>query len=120
VSRASTVTIPAAARHPASAAVRAITGRKTSCPVAFAAEKMPVTSPRCVWNQRFATTAPSTSAIAPVPTPMSSPHSSQSCHGSVMSIVSPLAAPTTTSAHITVRRTPQRSMTAAANGAVRP
>ena len=97
-----------------------MTGRKSSWPVALAAEKIPVTRPRCVWNQRFATIAPRTRAIAPVPTPMSTPQSTHSCHGSVMKIVRPLARPTTTSAAVTVRRTPQRSMTAAANGAVSP
>ena len=116
----STPTIPAAARHPASAAVLAMSGRKSSWPVALAAEKIPVTRPRWVWNQRFATIAPSTRAIAPVPMPMNTPQSTHSCHGSVMSVVRPLATPTTTSAAVTVRRTPQRSMTAAANGAVSP
>ena len=65
-------------------AVRAMSGRKSSCPVALAAEKMPVTSPRWGWNQRLATIAPKTRAIAPVPMPMNTPHSSHSCHGWVM------------------------------------
>ena len=95
-------------------------GRKSSCPVALAAEKMPVTSPRWVWNQRLATIAPNTRAIAPVPMPMNTPQSSHSCHGWVISVVRPLATPTTTRAVATVRRTPKRSMNAAANGAVRP
>ena len=112
--------MPAAARHPVSTAVRAMSGRKSSCPVAFAAEKMPVTRPRWVWNQRLATIAPSTRAIAPVPMPMNTPQSSHSCHGCVISRVSALATPTTTSAVATVRRTPKRSMNAAANGAMRP
>ena len=88
--------------------------------MAFAAEKTPVTRPRWVWNHRFATIAPSTRAIAPVPMPMQTPHSSQSCHGCVIRVVSPLATPTTTRAAATVRRTPKRSMKAAANGAVSP
>ncbi len=112
--------MPAAARQPSSAAVRAMSGRKSSWPVALAAEKMPVTSPRWVWNHRFATMAPNTRAIAPVPTPMNTPHSSQSCHGRVITVVRPLATPTTTRAMATVRRTPKRSMKAAANGAMRP
>ncbi len=73
-----------------------------------------------MWNHRFATIAPRTSAIAPVPMPMSRPQSSQSCHGAVITVVRPLATPTTTSELATVRRTPHRSITAAANGAVRP
>ena len=77
--------MPAAARHPESTAVRAMSGRKSSCPVALAAEKMPVTSPRWVWNHRLATIAPSTRAIAPVPMPMNTPQSSHSCHGCVIS-----------------------------------
>ena len=87
--------MPAAARQPESTVVRAMSGRKSSWPVALAAEKMPVTSPRWVWNHRFATMAPNTRAIAPVPTPMNTPQSSQSCHGRVISVVRPLATPTT-------------------------
>ena len=97
-----------------------MTGRKISWPVALAAENTPVTSPRCVWNQRFATIAPNTSAMAPVPTPMNTPQSTQSCHGAVITVVSPLATPTTTSAVVTVRRTPHRSIAAAAKGALMP
>ncbi len=97
-----------------------MTGRNSSWPVALAAEKMPVTSPRWRSNQRLATTAPRTSAIAPVPMPMSTPQSSQSCHAEVITVVAALDRPTTTSATATVRRTPNRSMKAAANGAVSP
>ena len=51
---------------------------------------------------------------------MNTPQSSHSCHGLVITVVRPLATPTTTSAMATVRRTPKRSMKAAANGAMRP
>ena len=111
--------MPAAAR-PESAAVRAMSGRKSSWPVALAAEKMPVTSPRWVWNQRLATMAPNTRAIAPVPRPMNTPHNSQSCHGWVISGVRPGSPPRHDQRHATVRRMPKRSMNAAANGAMRP
>lgn len=56
----------------------------------------------------------------PVPTPMSSPQSSHSCQGEVITVVAALAAATTSRARVTVRRTPQRSITAAANGAMQP
>ena len=96
-------------------------GRKTSWPAAPAAEKTPVTSPRRdSTNHRFATIAPSTSAIAPAPTPTNTPQSSQSCHGAVMTVVSPLPMATRTSARQTTRRRPNRSISAAANGAVSP
>ena len=45
--------------------------------MALAAEKMPMTRPRWVWNQRLATIAPSTRAIAPVPMPMNAPQQPQ-------------------------------------------
>ena len=119
-SAVATVTTSAAARHPGPAASATITGRNTSCPVALAAEKIPVTSPRCRSNQRLATIAPNTSAIDPVPAPMATPQSSHSCHADVISVVSPLAIPTTARAMATTRRMPNRSISAAAKGAVRP
>jgi hypothetical protein len=51
---------------------------------------------------------------------MNTPQSTQSCHGAVITVVSPLATPTTTSAVVTVRRTPHRSIAAAAKGALMP
>ena len=95
-------------------------GRKISWPVELAAEKRPVTTPRCRTNQRLATIAPKTSAIAPVPTPTGTPQRSQSCQAEVISRVSPAPAETSTSAQATTRRMPKRSISAAANGAVRP
>jgi hypothetical protein len=95
-------------------------GRKTSWPVEEAAEKTPVTSPRRVWNQRFATMEPSTSAIAPVPTPTSRPQRIHSCHGAVIQMVNPEPRLTRTNATDRTRRMPKRSMRAAANGAVTP
>ena len=98
----------------------ASSGRKTSCPVALAAVRMPETSPRRATNQRPVTVATSASAIDPVPSPTSTPHSRTSCQDAVMNTVSPLPAATTSSATVTTRRMPKRSISAAANGAVSP
>ena len=58
--------------------------------------------------------------MEPVPRPTSSPQSRISCQLEVMKTVSPLPSATTTSALITTRRMPKRSISAAANGAVSP
>lgn len=110
----------AAYRQPGPLASTAKAGRKMSCPVELAAEKNPVTRPRLVANHRLATTEPSTKAIAPVPTPTNRPHSTHSCHGWLISTVSPLPTDTSSSAAVSTRRRPKRSMRAAANGAVSP
>ena len=81
---------------------------------------MPETRPRRATNQRPVTVATSDSAIEPVPSPTSTPHSRISCQLVVMKTVSPLPSATTSSAHMTTRRMPKRSISAAANGAVSP
>jgi hypothetical protein len=58
--------------------------------------------------------------MAPVPTPTARPHSSHSCHGAVITVVSPEPAATSTRAATTTRRMPNRSISAAAKGAVTP
>ena len=88
--------------------------------MALPAEKIPVTRPRCRTNQRLATIAPNTRAIAPVPTPTGTPQRNHSCHASVITMVRPAPSETITSAAATTRRTPNRSISAAANGAVSP
>ena len=98
----------------------AIVGRKISCPVALAAVRMPETRPRRATNHRPTTVATSAIAIEPVPSPTMTPHSITSCHDAVMNTVSPLPAATISSAIDTTRRTPKRSISAAANGAVIP
>ena len=118
--RANAATSPAAQRQPGPSARWAITGRNTSCPVELAAEKTPTTRPRCLTNQRLATIAPKTRASAPVPMPTANPHSSHSCHGEVITRVSPDPTATRTSAAATTRRIPNFSIRAAAKGAVRP
>ena len=95
-------------------------GRKTSWPVELAAEKTPMTTPRCRTNQRFATIAPKTSASEPVPTPTAKPQSSHSCQAEVITRVRPEPSATRASEAAATRRTPNRSISAAANGAVRP
>ncbi len=81
---------------------------------------MPVTRPRRRSNQRLAVIAASGTATAPVLDPITRPHSTYSCHGWVMTVVSaePIATMISAAAH--TRRTPKRSITAAANGAPRP
>src|SRR5207253_1279425 len=58
-------------------------GRKTSCPAALLAVMIPVTSPRRRTNQRVPTIAASGTDTAPVALPITSPHSTSSCHGAV-------------------------------------
>ena len=98
----------------------ASTGRKTSCPAAPPAVSTPVTRPRRLTNQRLVTVATKASAIEPVPRPTSTPQQRMSCQLAVMKTVSPVPAATSSSAAITTRRMPNLSISAAANGAVRP
>ena len=114
------MTIAEAYRQPGPSATRAIAGRNSRCPLAPAAEKIPITRPRCRTNQRLATIAPKTRAIAPVPTPTASPQSSHSCQAWVMTSVRPEPIATSVSEATTTRRMPKRSISAAANGAVTP
>lgn len=79
-----------------------------------------MTSPRRRTNQRCAMVAANTSAIEPVPSPMRSPQKTRSCHDAVMSTLPPAPSATSVSAAATTWRMPKRSMSAAANGAVRP
>ena len=119
-SNANPATRAAAKRHPGPAARAAIAGRKTSWPVELAALKTPTTTPRWRTNQRLAMIAPNTRASDPVPTPTAKPQSSHSCHGLVITRVRPEPTATRASATATTRRTPKRSMRAAAKGAVSP
>ncbi len=81
---------------------------------------MPVTRPRRFTNHRPATVATNARAIDPVPSPTSTPHSSTSCQLDSMKTVRPDPADTRSSAEATTRRMPNRFISAAANGAVRP
>src|SRR5882757_5313334 len=117
---AAAATPRAAGRQPYRSDTTATTGRNTSWPVAEPAVSTPDTSPRRAVNQRPVTVATRDNAIEPVPRPTSTPQHSTSCHAAVMNTVSPLPAATTTNAATTTRRTPKRSIRAAANGAVSP
>ena len=52
--------------------------------------------------------------------PTAKPHSTHSCQGEVITRVRPEPTATSVSDAATTRRTPKRSIRAAANGAVRP
>lgn len=80
----------------------------------------PVTRPLRRTNQRPVMVATNASAIDPVPSPTSTPQQSRSCQLALMKTVSPLPAATSSSATETTRRMPNRSIRAAANGAVSP
>ena len=75
---------PSAMRQPKRSVRLASSGRNTNCPVATLAVRMPTTRPRRATNQRAAIVAPSTSAVMPVPSPITTPHSSISCQTCVM------------------------------------
>ncbi len=98
----------------------ATSGRNTSWPVAPDAVSTPVTSPRCRTNQRPVMVATNVIAIDPTPTPTSRPQHTTSCQARVMKIVSPLPAATSISALATTVRIPSLSISAAANGEIRP
>ena len=100
-----TQTSVSAMRQPRCSVRLASSGRNTSCPVATLAVMMPTTSPRRPTNQRVAMVAPSTSAVMPVPRPITTPHSSIRCQILVMAS-EPSSADTTIScaASVTLRR----------------
>ena len=106
--------------HERLSASQASSGRNTSWPAADPAVSTPVTSPRRATNQRVVTVATNASAIDPVPRPTRTPQHSTSCQLAVIHTVSPLPMDTSVSALATTVRIPKRSISAAANGAVRP
>ncbi len=118
--RAASATVTAAGRQSCSETIQDRRGRKISCPEADAAVRMPVTRPRRSVNQRLVTVAAKASAIEPEPRPTSSPQHSSSCQAAVIHTVAPEPSAITARATATTRRMPKRSISAAANGAVRP
>ncbi len=98
----------------------ASSGRNTSRPVAAEADISPITRPRLVLNQRLTMVAPSTVATAPEPTPENTPQVRSRCHGSVINRLSAVEPDINTNDASSVRRSPIRSISAAANGPVRP
>ena len=117
---AAAATISDAQRQPCRVVTSATMGRKISCPVALAAVSTPVTRPRRASNQRVATVATKPIEIEPVPTPTSTPHSSTSCQLAVIVTLSADPVAISSSAADSTGRTPNRSIKAAANGAVSP
>ena len=110
-----------ACRQPGFWASAAMNGRNTSCPAALPAVRMPITRPRLLTNQVLAMVAANTSAIDPVPRPISRPQVSRICHDWLTSTVSALpGADQHERARRSRARMPKRSIRAAANGAVRP
>ena len=94
-----------ATRQPIRSVRLASSGRNTSCPVATLAVRMPTTRPRRAANQRAATVAPSTSAVMPVPRPITTPHSSINCQIFVMNSDATRPETTTSKADsVTLRR----------------
>ena len=82
---------------------------------------MPNTSPRRVLNQRLDMVAPRTSAVRPVPSPTTPPHSAQSCQSECSARIAPPSPATIRpNAVSTTARTLYRSMKAAAKGAIAP
>ena len=117
---AAAATISDAQRQPCRVVTSAMTGRKISCPVALAAVSTPVTRPRRASNHRVAMVATKPIEIEPVPMPTSTPHSSTSCQLAVIVTLSAEPAAISSSAAVSTGRMPKRSISAAANGAVRP
>ena len=79
-----------------------------------------MTRPRRATNQRLATVEAKTVAMQPDPTPTTTPHSRNSCHGSVMRVVPRAPRAITTSATTVTRRRPYFACRAAANGPMKP
>ncbi len=79
-----------------------------------------MTRPRRSTNHRLAMVAANTSAIAPVPVPISRPQNTSSCQEAVMTMLPPEPSATRTRAAEMTRRIPKRSIRAAAKGATSP
>ena len=99
---------------------RASIGKNSSCPVAFAADSKPKTTPRRASNQRLVTTTANTIAVIPVPAPTQTPQSKVNCHCVFICVVRATDAVNKASAQSTRRRTPQRFINEAAKGPIRP
>ncbi len=109
-----------AARQPMRSTSMVASGRKASWPVAELAVSTPSTRPRCLTNHRFATVAPSTIAVRPVPRPTTTPHSTMRCQKVVITVASSRPAEIIATAVTITARRPKRSMKAAEKGAIRP
>ena len=107
-------------RHPDRSLIQASTGRKVSWPVALAAVRTPMTSPRRRTNQRLARMATKTRAIDPVPRPISTPPQQDQLPAPGDGDAQTAAGRDQQGRRWSTARTPKRSMRAAANGAVSP
>ena len=79
-----------------------------------------MTRPRRATNQRLATVEANTVAMQPEPTPTTTPHSRNSCHGSVIRVVPRAPSEMTARATTVTRRSPYFACSAAANGPMKP
>jgi len=107
-------------RQPCVSTICASSGRKSIWPVAVLAVSTPITVPRRETNQRLTTVAPSTIAVVPVPSPTRIPQLTTSCQLERICEVSATPAQIRARETSTVRRMPNRSIKAAANGPTSP
>ena len=107
-------------RQPSVVAVTIKPGTKSSCPAEVEAPNMPITSPRCVTNQRMATAAPSTPEMIPVPMPLTPPQSRVSCQGVEAKALAAMPVERVISATTASLRGPKRSISQPPRGAVSP
>ena len=91
-----------------------------SCPAAADPVSAPYTKPRPLANQRVEMIAPSTIDTTPIPRPTPTPHVSASCSGVMTKVDAVVDTAISPSAMRIMRRTPKRSMNAAANGPTAP
>ena len=81
---------------------------------------MPITSPCRARNQRAAIKAARYAPINPQLIPTTTPHSTTNCQGSCINGLAATANAVEQTASDMTRRTPNRSMSAAANGPIAP
>ncbi len=113
-------TTTTAVRQPWCSTSAASSGMKTRLPAAPPAVSTPVTRPCLAWNQRPETVVAKAPAIEPLPRPTSTPQQRISCQLCVIRMVRPAPTEIVSRALTTTSRTPKRSISAAANGAVSP
>ncbi len=113
-------TTTTAVRQPCCSTSRASSGMKTRLPAAPPAVSTPVTRPCLALNQRPETVVAKAPAIEPLPSPTRTPQHRISCQLCVIRTVRPAPVEMVSSAQTTTSRTPKRSISAAANGAVSP
>jgi hypothetical protein len=120
MNRASPATVKAVTRQPFSVKTKLKSGKNIKEPVAYAAEKTPVMTPRCLWNHRPATKEAKTKAKQPVAKPTSTPQVkiNPSGVGNATAKLDPTA--TSARANVATLRIENLSIMVAAKGAVMP